>query len=114
MERLIRRTLPVSGDVNLVEEAPAPRGARHSPGAPAGARTARNPKPNPRKFNTPRPGGERTKGGAAANGERPAPGKVVRRDAETGKVVGAKPNGGKPRWTKGQRDAGRARRAAAN
>ncbi len=64
VERLIRRTLPVSGDVNLVEEAPV-RGARNSPGAPAGARTARNPKQNARKFNSPRPGGERTKGGAS-------------------------------------------------
>lgn len=114
VERLIRRTLPVSGDVNLVEEAPV-RGARNNAGAPAGARTARNPKPNPRKFNTPRPGGERTKNGApVATGERSAQGKMVRRDSETGKVVGAKPNGGKPRWTKGQRDAGRARRASAN
>lgn len=68
VERLIRRTLPVSGDVNLVETDAAPRGARTSPGAPAGARTARNPKPNPRKFNTPRPGGERSKGGAAREG----------------------------------------------
>jgi ATP-dependent RNA helicase RhlE len=65
VERLIRRTLPVSGDVNLVETDAAPRGARTNPGAPGGARTARNPKPNPRKFNTPRPGGERGRGGAA-------------------------------------------------
>jgi ATP-dependent RNA helicase RhlE len=123
VERLIRRTLPVSGDVNLVEEAPAPRGARTSPGAPAGARTARNPKANSqRKFNTPRPGGERVRGGApaaAADGERHGIGQVkhVRRDPETGKVVGAKPangKGGKPRWSKGQRDAGRAKRSSAN
>lgn len=119
VERLIRRTLPVSGEVNLVEEAPAPRGARNAPGAPAGARTARNPKQNARKFNSPRPGGERTKAAQPANGERSgaAPGKMVRRDSETGKVMGAKPNGGKsgkPRWTKGQRDAGKARRAVAN
>ncbi|OAM78072.1 hypothetical protein A3840_07600 [Devosia elaeis] len=116
VERLIRRTLPVSGDVNLVEEAPAPRGARNAPGAPAGARTARNPKAKPRKFNTPRPGGERTKAAAPANGERPAQAKMVRRDSETGKVIGGKPGAksGKPRWTKGQRDAGRARRASAN
>ena len=115
VERLIRRTLPVSGDVNLVEEAPI-RGARNTPGAPGGARTARNPKQNARKFNTPRPGGERTKAAAPSNGERPAQGKMVRRDAETGKVMSAKPGAkaGKPRWTKGQRDAGKARRAAAN
>ncbi len=115
VERLIRRTLPVSGDVNLVEEAPAPRQPRNNAGAPSGARTARNPKQNARKFNTPRPGGERTKGGAAANGA--APGNMVRRDSETGKVMGGKPAGakaGKPRWTKGQRDAGKARRAAVN
>ena len=122
VERLIRRTLPVSGDVNLVEEAPAPRQSRNNAGAPAGTRTARNPKANPRKFNTPRPGGERSRGGApavAADGERHGNGQVkhVRRDPETGKVVGAKPangKGGKPRWSKGQRDAGRARRASAN
>jgi ATP-dependent RNA helicase RhlE len=65
VERLIRRTLPVSGDVNLVEQ-PEVRGNRNSPGAPGGARTARNPKAGgQRKFNTPRPGGERGKGGAA-------------------------------------------------
>ncbi len=117
VERLIRRTLPVSGDVNLVEEAAVTHKGRNNAGAPAGVRTARNPKQNARKFNSPRPGGERTKGGApAANGERANHGvaKAVRRDSETGKVVGAKPNGGKPRWTKGQRDAGKARRAAAN
>ena len=124
VERLIRRTLPVSGDVNLVEEAPAPRQPRNNAGAPAGARTARNPKANgQRKFNSPRPGGERGKGGAprdavVADGERRSggQGKVVRRDAETGKVMTGKPNSaksGKPRWNKGQRDAGRARRAAA-
>ncbi|ODT78354.1 MAG: hypothetical protein ABS76_24280 [Pelagibacterium sp. SCN 64-44] len=117
VERLIRRTLPVSGDVNLVEEAPAPRAQRNAPGAPGGARTARNPKANARKFNSPRPGGERTKNSAPANGERAPQGKMVRRDSETGKVIATKPNAaksGKPRWTKGQRDAGRARRSAAN
>ncbi len=77
VERLIRRTLPVSGDVNLVEEAAPPRNARNMPGAPAGARTARNPKPNPRKFNSPRPGGERTKGGASRDANAP-------RDASAG------------------------------
>ncbi len=76
VERLIRRTLPVSGEVNLVEEAPV-RGARNSPGAPSGARTARNPKQNARKFNTPRPGGERTKGGASRDANAP-------RDASAG------------------------------
>ena len=122
VERLIRRTLPVSGDVNLVEEAPAPRQPRNNAGAPAGARSARNPKPNgQRKFNTPRPGGERSRGGAphaAADGERSGNGQVkhVRRDPETGKPVGSKPAGaksGKPRWSKGQREAGRDRRASA-
>ncbi|WP_240549506.1 DEAD/DEAH box helicase [Devosia salina] len=121
VERLIRRTLPVSGDVNLVEEAPAPRQPRNNAGAPAGARSARNPKPNgQRKFNTPRPGGERGRGGAphaAADGERNGQVKHVRRDPETGKPLGNKPAGaksGKPRWSKGQRDAGKARRASAN
>ncbi|UYO01095.1 MAG: DEAD/DEAH box helicase [Devosia sp.] len=118
VERLIRRTLPVSGDVNLVEVAPAPRQPRNAAGAPGGARTPRNPKANSqRKFNSPRPGGERTKSAAPANGERvnTGAGKVVRRDGETGKVMG-KPGGksGKPRWTKGQRDAGRARRNSAS
>ena len=64
VERLIRRTLPVSGDMNLVEVDPGPRAPRNAPGAPAGVRSARNPKSKPRKFNTPRPGGERGKGGA--------------------------------------------------
>jgi hypothetical protein len=38
-------------------------------------------------------------------------------DPETGKVIGSKPNGGnggKPRWNKNQREAGRARRSSAN
>ncbi|MVS99577.1 DEAD/DEAH box helicase [Devosia sp. L53-10-65] len=104
VERLIRRTLPVSGDLNLVEEAAAPRQQRSNAGAPGGARTARNPKSkNPRKFNTPRPGGERSKTGEGMpHSARPA---------------GSKPAGaksGKPRWNKGQRDAGRVRRASAN
>ena len=121
VEKLIRRTLPVSGDVNLVEEVQAPRGPRNSAGAPGGARSARNPKPkDPRKFNTPRPGGERTKGGEAkvaapVRGEHSSgQGRMVRRDMESGKVIGANPAGaGKPRWSKSQRDAGRAKRAAA-
>ena len=103
VERLIRRTLPVSGDLNLVEEAPLPRGARNTPGAPS-ARTPRNPKANgARRFNTPRPGGERTKQGEgkpAAVSVRPA----------SAKPEGAK--SGKPRWTKGQRDASKPKRAA--
>ena len=104
VERLIRRTLPVSGDLNLVEEAPAPRQQRNNAGAPGGARTPRNPKAkSPRKFNTPRPGGERSKtGDGKPQSARPA----------GGKPAGAK--SGKPRWNKGQRDAGRARRASAN
>jgi ATP-dependent RNA helicase RhlE len=73
VERLIRRTLPLSGDLNLVEEtvAAAPRGQRTNAGAPGGLRTARNPKPNPRKFNTPRPGGERGKGGSPRDANAP-------------------------------------------
>src|SRR5690606_34814952 len=66
VERLIRRTLPLSGDLNMVEEtiATAPRGQRNNAGAPGGQRTARNPKSSQRKFNTPRPGGERGKNGS--------------------------------------------------
>src|SRR5690606_7810400 len=63
----IRRTLPVSGDEKLLTEAAndAPRPPRNNAGAPAGARTPRNPKAtSKRRFNTPRPGGERGKGGA--------------------------------------------------
>lgn len=104
VERLIRRTLPVSGDLNLVEEAAAPRQQRSNAGAPGGARTARNPKSkSPRKFNTPRPGGERSKAGEGM--------------PQSARPAGNKPAGaksGKPRWNKGQRDAGRARRASAN
>jgi len=104
VERLIRRTLPVSGDLNLVEEAAPPRQQRNTAGAPGGVRTTRNPKSkSPRKFNTPRPGGERSKtGDGKPQSTRPA---------------GSKPAGakaGKPRWNKGQRDAGRARRESAN
>ncbi|WP_291374799.1 DEAD/DEAH box helicase [Devosia sp.] len=68
VERLIRRTLPVSGDEKLLTEveSSAPRAPRNNPGAPGGARTARNPKAKSnRRFNTPRPGGERGKGGVA-------------------------------------------------
>ncbi len=124
VERLIRRTLPISGDLNMVEEAAAPRQPRNTAGRP-GPRGARNPKAEAVR----RPAGPRRpfaefakelggKGAAIADGENRKSGQVkhVRRDPETGKPMGNKPAGaksGKPRWSKGQREAGRARRAGA-
>ncbi len=118
VERLIRRTLPVSGDVNMVEIATAPKPARNGAGRP-GPRTNRNPKAEA----TRRPAGERRPfaefakelGGKpqAADAGRRNDGQVkhVRRDPETGKPIGAKPASasGKPkqRWNKSQKEAAR-------
>jgi ATP-dependent RNA helicase RhlE len=122
VERLIRRTLPLSGDLNMVEEASAPRAPRNNAGAPGGQRTTRNPKANARKFNTPRPGGERTKGGGPrdANAPREAnagPARDARNPVAPARSV--KPPRGdglkaKPRWTTAsKKSAARNRRAEA-
>jgi ATP-dependent RNA helicase RhlE len=125
VEKLIRRTLPLSGDVNMVEEATAsaPRPPRNSAGAPGGARTSRNPKSNsPRKFNTPRPGGERGKGGAPrdANAPREAnagPARDARNPLAPARSVKPPRADGlkaKPRWTTAaKKSAARNRRGEA-
>ncbi|WP_082561089.1 DEAD/DEAH box helicase [Devosia sp. Root685] len=120
VEKLIRRTLPLSGDLNMVEEATAVRAPRNAPGAPAGARTARNPKPmSQRKFNTPRPGGERGKGGGPREANAPreasaAAGRDARNPLAPARSVKPPRADGlkaKPRWTTGaKKSAARTRR----
>jgi ATP-dependent RNA helicase RhlE len=147
VERLIRRTLPVSGDLHLgndtgVNEAPRSAYKKPSGGRP-GPRSAKNPRqqvdrrspaerrpfaefgnegksqPHHQPSETPRARpaeGARTRPVEAAR-TRPAEapraarpeGQVnrVRRDLETGKPIGAKPDAKKQRWGKAQKDAAR-------
>src|SRR5690606_22127447 len=86
VEKLIRRTLPLSGDATLLAEATAAPPARvPGPSGRPGPRSARNPKAT---------GGAR----AGAAGDKPA----------------ARPQGAKkPRWGKSRRDAARSSRVAA-
>jgi len=86
VEKLIRRTLPLSGDATLLAEATAAPPARvPGPNGRPGPRSARNPK-------------------AASGGRAGAAG-----DKPTARPQGAK----KPRWGKSRRDAARSSRVAA-
>ncbi|MDB5622730.1 MAG: box helicase [Devosia sp.] len=137
VERLIRRTLPVSGDLHLANDTgvvEAPRSAYKPAGNRPGPRSARNPKPaqadrrstaerrpfaafaeegKPAARTRPAAEAPRTRPVAEAPRTRPE-GQVnrVRRDGDTGKLIGAKVDGKpKQRWGKPQKEAGRARRA---
>nr|WP_082092691.1 DEAD/DEAH box helicase [Devosia epidermidihirudinis] len=135
VERLIRRTLPYSGDLHLANDTgvnEAPRSAYKKPsGGRPGPRTAKNPRKDQTDRRSPaerRPFAEfskdaagksqphrqpsdtpRTRPAAAAAEGQPA--RAVRRDMETGKpMAGNKPAGAKPaatkqRWGKTQKDA---------
>ena len=118
VERLIRRTLPVSGDLHLTNETgvqEAPKTAR--PASRPGPRSARNPKPAFADRRSPaerRPFADFAKevGGRSQQAETPqrVDGQVnrVRRDPDTGKPMGVKPIGKpKQRWGKNQKDAAR-------
>ena len=128
VERLIRRTLPYSGDLSLANNTGVVEGAaepRRSNGGRPGGRTARNPKPaqgDRRSVAERRPfaafgeeGKPKAKQPAAAQPSRPhadvrKDGQVnrVRRDMETGKPIGAKPDAKpKARWGKTQKEAAR-------
>ena len=127
VERLIRRTLPVSGDLHLANDTgvvEAPRSAYKPAGNRPGPRSARNPRPAPADRRAP---AERRPFAAFAEESKSAPkarppveaqrtrpeGQVtrVRRDGDTGKLLGAKADGKpKQRWGKPQKEAGRARR----
>jgi ATP-dependent RNA helicase RhlE len=124
VERLIRRTLPVSGDLTLANETgvkEAPKAAARPAGRP-GPPSARNPRQGQADTRSPaerRPFAEFAKkiGGQGQPGEASArnEGQVVRvrRDPDTGKPMGSKPAGRpKQRWGKGQKDAARGTRAA--
>ncbi|MGK2227371.1 MAG: ATP-dependent RNA helicase RhlE [Devosia sp.] len=168
VERLIRRTLPYTGDLHLANDTgvvEAPRSAYKKPsGGRPGPRSNKNPRkapgdrrspaerrpfaefgkegggqaqPHRQPSDTPRsrpaaegqrtrPAGEgqrsrpvgegqRSRGGdvARTRPDHAQPGRGVRRDMETGKPMGAKPVGGKPkqRWGKSQKDAGRVSRS---
>jgi ATP-dependent RNA helicase RhlE len=129
VERLIRRTLPYTGDLSLANNTgviEAPRSAYKPANGRPGPRNARNPKAAPPadrrapaerrpfaefgKEAPPKPA--RTRAAAAAEAPRaPLPDSQVnrvRRDMETGKPIGAKPAAKpKQRWGKTQKDAAR-------
>ena len=123
VERLIRRTLPVTGDLSLANNTgvvEAPQGQKRPGGGRPGPRSARNPKQNTDRRSPAerRPFAEFAKelGGKSQPHHQPSDtprkdGQVtrIRRDPETGKLLGAKPAGGKgkPRWGKAQKDAAR-------
>ncbi len=127
VERLIRRTLPYTGDLSLANTTgviEAPRSAYKPASGRPGPRNARNPKAAPpadrRSPAERRPFAEFGKDGApkpartrpAAEVPRaPLPDAQVnrvRRDMETGKPMGAKPAAKpKQRWGKTQKDAAR-------
>jgi len=95
VEKLIRRTLPLSGDAALLAEATASRPSQpHQAKGRPGPRSPRNPK----LQGTKRPAHEQGQPGEA----RPAP-----------RPHGAKPAARKPRWNRSRRDAAKAGRATA-
>ncbi|MFC3703480.1 DEAD/DEAH box helicase [Devosia honganensis] len=99
VERLIRRTLPVSGDLDLVEEAAA---------APSRNRAGR---PGPRQARNPKAAGVRR---PQANA-RPAAEAGSKDEARSARPQGAKPAAAKkPRWTRAKREAARSRRTVVN
>ena len=125
VERLIRRTLPVSGDLSLANNTgvvEAPRSAYKKPGGRPGPRAARNPKEAPVDRRSPaerRPFAEFAKEVGAKSQPHHHPvdtprarpeGQVnrVRRDVETGKPIGA-PGAAKTkqRWGKTQKQSAR-------
>ncbi|MGV8953364.1 MAG: helicase-related protein, partial [Cypionkella sp.] len=144
VERLIRRTLPYTGDLSLANDTgvvEAPRSAYKPASGRPGPRNARNPKapqadrrspaerrpfaefgkegaPKPARTRAAaegartRPAAEAPRGRPAAEAPRaPLPDSQVnrvRRDLETGKPIGAKPEAKpKQRWGKTQKDAAR-------
>ncbi|MBD8063885.1 DEAD/DEAH box helicase [Devosia sp. PTR5] len=97
VEKLIRRTLPLSGDASLLAEATASRPApTHQNKGRPGPRTARNPKAQgaPRSADAGKPGEGRP--AQRPHGAKPS-------------LDGAK----KPRWNRSRRDAAKSGRVAA-
>ena len=109
IERLIRRTLPVSGDLSLVSAPVAAAPAR--PAGRPGARSARNPKADATRR---RDGGERRPEAAKKSGEG-RPGSWMTEIGKGGepRTAPKKAEAGqaKPRWNRGQRNAAKARRS---
>jgi len=109
IERLIRRTLPVSGDLSLVSAPVAAAPAR--PAGRPGARSARNPKADATRR---RDGGERRPEAAKKSGEG-RPGSWMTEIGKGGepRTAPKKAEAGqaKPRWSRGQRNAAKARRS---
>jgi ATP-dependent RNA helicase RhlE len=122
VERLIRRTLPVSGDLHLANDTgvqEAPKSSR--PVSRPGPRSSRNPKPAQADRRAPaerRPFaefaselGNKTRPAAEARPRVESQVNRIRRDPETGKPLGVKPAPKpKQRWGKGQRDGARTKR----
>ncbi|WP_407065603.1 DEAD/DEAH box helicase [Devosia sp.] len=123
VERLIRKSLPVSGDLHLANDTgvvEAPRSAYKKPGNGPSQRSPRNPKAtgDRRSPAERRPFAAFSDGSAKPTARQLAEaprheGQAtrVRRDSETGKPMGAKPVGApKQRWGKSQKDAAKSTR----
>lgn len=103
VEKLIRKTLPLSGDPQLLAEATASRPARTgAPQGRPGPRSARNPR-NEMASRRTSVASSSTEGGKGGE-SRPAP----RPQGAKPAVAAAK----KPRWNRPRREAGKARGAA--
>jgi len=114
VERLIRRTLPVTGDLNLANNTGVVEAPRGKPSNRPGPRSARNPKaPVDRRSPA-----ERRPFAAFAEelgkSQQPRPTGEAPRARKDGQPNKPAANKGKPRWNKGQRDAGRAARSRDN
>ncbi|MCS6758584.1 MAG: DEAD/DEAH box helicase [Candidatus Devosia euplotis] len=131
VERLIRRTLPYTGDLHMANDTSIVEVLRSAYKKPSGGRPGAGRAPNKsarpaqgdrrspverRSFaefgkespsKTPR---TRSVEGDRTRPEGGQPARGVRRDMETGKPMSAKPAGSKKRWGKTQKDAGRVAR----
>jgi ATP-dependent RNA helicase RhlE len=115
VERLIRKTLPATGDFGEgkgeQKPAAAPRGNR-----PAG-QPSRQPAGQPARQHRAEPRPARAAAPARAERSRAAPAEGATASPpawwEKGASAAPKPAGGKSRWNKGQKDAGRIRRTTA-
>ena len=117
IEKLIRKSLPVSGDLSIVEVDP-PKKAKGNNG--------RKPIPNAGAPRARKPAGKTLAGfNDGTRHSEPAPHRAhtdkKRKDGEAPRSRNGQPNGkpaaakqGKPRWNKNQKEAGRARRAEGN
>ena len=116
IEKLIRKSLPVSGDLTIVEVDPPKRAKGNN-----GRKPVRNANAGAPRARKPAHGKTLAGFGDGVTHQEAAPhrshtAKKPRQDSEAPRQRNGKPAGakaGKPRWNKNQKDAGRARRAQA-